>query len=172
MGLEAGDERRRPDQVADADPGQRPELGQAPDDHDPGLPGKALLLAGNELDERFVDDDEPAGMPEAAEQLGRLEASTRILRIADDDEVGVVGDGVRVELPAPGVAEDAHDGGAGGSQRSFRLAEARMHGRRARRPESRGEQPERLAGAVQGQDLLGPPAVAGGGGLARSALSG
>ena len=125
-------------------------------------PSEALPLAGDELHERLVDDQQPPRPRRAARALAsaracpsgcpgcrRRRASASVRHVA------------RVEAPAPRLAEHLRHLGSPprGSAASGSVKPGWTQAAR-RGPQRGGEQPERLAGAVQQQHLLGSTAVA------------
>ena len=83
-----------------------------------------------------------------------LEGAGRVVGVSEHDQLGLVRDRGRVEPPRRGFAQDNRDVGAGGSERGFRLGEARVNTCCEPGSERVCEQPEELAGAVCEQHLL------------------
>ena len=98
------------------------------------------------------------GRHSAAQLVAGVQGAGRVGRVADDDQVGVVGDVGGAQLPRR-IQDDPARLAARGAQRHLRLGERRVHADRAPWPERRGE-PEGLAGAVEEHDLVGAAAVA------------
>jgi len=94
--VEAGGEFWRGEQVAGAEAGEAPELGEAAD-HDEAeevtAVGEAVVGAIGELDERLVDHEYASWSGECGDGGGRVERAGRVVGVAEHDQIGVGGHG-------------------------------------------------------------------------------
>ena len=113
----------------------RPVLGEAAEHDEPGVAvaGQRLGLAGHGVHERLVDHDQAAGPEQRARcVVGRVQHAGRVGRVADHDQVGVVGDRAPGRARS-GVRVSTHLGDLvpGLLERGVRLGELGVHDDRA-----------------------------------------
>ena len=113
-----------------------------------------VLLAGHRVHERLVDHEHASRPGERAQRRLRVQDAGGVGRVADDHEVGVVGDGGGVEGEAgAGVEQHVLGRMAGEGEGDVRLGELRMHHDRSRPVAGPGDERERLGRAGGGEHL-------------------
>ena len=144
--------------VAGPETGQAPGLGQRPEHDQAGhrAGDHGLRLARDRVHERLVDHHDPAGPEQGcgARPAGCSDAG-RVGRVADHDQVGVVGNLGRIEREA-GVGGQDHPLGSvpGGEQRRLGLGELRVDDHGPLRVQGPGQQGEGLGPAGRRQHRL------------------
>ncbi len=120
------------------------------------------MLAGHRVHERLVHDQGAAGPRQPGDLLGGVQDGGGVGRVADDDEVGLVGDRVRGQPEAVPLGEQQpFDRVPGVAQRRLRLGELRVHDERPPGPYGAGDQYERLRRARRQQHPFRREAVPG-----------
>ena len=147
------------EQVADPQAGQRPGLGQAPDDDQAGqvrTAGERGRLPRDGVHERLVDDDGAARPAQLGESL--VHHPGRVGGVADHDQIGLLGhprgiqDVRRVEDEPLHLVPCCAQGSLG-------FGERRVHTHRVRRGKGPGQQHERLRPTGGDQHLAGVAVV-------------
>ncbi len=164
--LQVGDRLGGREDVADPQPRQPPRLREAPQHHQTGhvlTPGEGLSLTRHRVHESLVHHQRPPGTGETRDPGGRVEHRRRIGRVADHDEVGVLGDGRRIE-PEAVLRPQEHPvhGVPGVPQCRLRLRELRVHHDGTTDLQGAGEQHEGLRGTRREEHVLHGQPVPGG----------
>ena len=174
-GAQPGGERRRRDRVAGAQAGDRERLREAADDDDvvEALAHERAGLAGDQVHEGLVDGDVRPGRRRresacagSSVPLGEAGLPTTTRSASSGTARG------SSAKSCVRIAQHADDRDAVRAQRGFGLGEAGVHAGGEAGPERRGQQPQRLGGAVGGDDLVGVAAVERGDGGGRAGVVG
>jgi hypothetical protein len=165
---EAGDQVGRAERVADAQSGQAPRLGEAADHEQSGeVPpaGQRGRLPGHGVGEGLVDQEHAARPRQRRHRTGGVQHRGGVGRVAEHDEVGVVGHGGGVEPVAViGTEQQSLDRVSGGAQGGLGLGERRVDDDGAAWAERAGDQHEHLGGPGGEQHLALRATVRGGDG--------